>query len=203
MELLGMLDSPYVRRVAITAQFLGIKIDHRPISIFRDYEELRAINPMAKVPTLICDDGTLLVESTLIIDYLESLSESGVQLMPADNDQFLTALERIGVALVAMEKTVQLFYERSQRPEEKRHEPWKARLEQQLEGALVLMEQTVTGKSNWIFGDSISQADISIAVSWRFIANMLKNRFDLDGYTGLATFSAKAEELAEFKACGF
>ena len=87
MQLIGMLDSPYVRRVAVTAQFLGVPYEHNPMSIFRQYDEMRAINPMVKVPMLVCDDGNKLVESSLIINYLETISESGVQLMPTDPRQ--------------------------------------------------------------------------------------------------------------------
>jgi len=203
MELVGMLDSPYVRRVAVTAKFLGVTYEHRPISIFSQYDEFRTINPMVKIPTLICDDGSILVESTLIIDYFESISDSGTHLMPADPDDYRAALSQIGAALVAMEKTAHLYYERSQRPEEKQHEPWKARLEQQLTGALDVMEATVAGKTGWIFGDDISQADISIAIAWRFVEGMLEDRFDLSGYSSLVDFSRQAERLPQFQACSY
>ena len=43
MQLIGMLDSPFVRRTAITARFLGIPLEHRSLSVFRDYDEIRAI----------------------------------------------------------------------------------------------------------------------------------------------------------------
>ena len=60
MQLIGFMDSPYVRRVGVTAQFLGIPYEHRELSIFREYDEFRKINPLVKVPTLICDDGQVL-----------------------------------------------------------------------------------------------------------------------------------------------
>ena len=44
MQLIGYLDSPFVRRVAITMQFLGIECTHRELSIFRNYDEFRTIN---------------------------------------------------------------------------------------------------------------------------------------------------------------
>ncbi len=74
MVLIGMLDSPFVRRVAITMQMFGIDYRHRPLSIFKSFDEFRLVHPLVKVPTLVCDDGEMLVDSTLIIDHLESLS---------------------------------------------------------------------------------------------------------------------------------
>ena len=50
MQLIGSLDSPFVRRVAIAMQFLGVEYTHRELSIFRNYDEFRTINPMVKVP---------------------------------------------------------------------------------------------------------------------------------------------------------
>jgi glutathione S-transferase len=44
-----MLDSPFVRRVAITMRMLGVPYDHNPLSIFRSYEEFRALNPLPSV----------------------------------------------------------------------------------------------------------------------------------------------------------
>ncbi len=38
MKLIGMLDSPYVRRVAISAKCLGIDLEHESVSVFRHFE---------------------------------------------------------------------------------------------------------------------------------------------------------------------
>ncbi len=70
-QLIGMLDSPYVRRVAIALLRLGLPFEHRPLSLFRHIDEFRKINPLLKAPTFIADDGTVLVRSTLIIDYAD------------------------------------------------------------------------------------------------------------------------------------
>lgn len=58
MRLIGMLDSPYVRRVAVSLQLLGLPFRHESLSVFRAYEQFRAINPVVKAPTLVCADGT-------------------------------------------------------------------------------------------------------------------------------------------------
>ena len=62
-----MLDSPYVRRCHVVATRLGIPFDHRPLSVFRDYSEFHAINPLVRAPTLVLDDGRQLMDSGLII----------------------------------------------------------------------------------------------------------------------------------------
>ena len=64
MILVGMLDSPYVRRCAVSMKLMGIPFEHRSLSVFRTFEQFRAINPVVKAPTLVCSDGAVLMDST-------------------------------------------------------------------------------------------------------------------------------------------
>ena len=123
MKLIGMLDSPYVRRVAISAKRLGIALEHESVSVFRHFEQFQQINPVVKAPTLVLDDGEVLMDSTLIIEYLEALAEPGRSLMPKGIEQRVRSLRLIGLALAACEKSVQLYYERNLRPAEIQYEP--------------------------------------------------------------------------------
>ena len=74
MQLIGMLDSPYVRRVAISLRLLGLPFEHRAVSVFRHLDAFRSINPVVKAPTLVCDDGEVLMDSTLILEYAQGLA---------------------------------------------------------------------------------------------------------------------------------
>jgi glutathione S-transferase len=192
-----MLDSPFVRRVAITMRMLGVPYDHNPLSIFRSYEEFRALNPLVKVPTLICDDGEQLVDSTLIIDYVETLA--GRSLLPAQPILRRSAQQTIGVALVAMEKVAQRIYELKVRPVEFQYEPWLARVNEQLLAAIDAMERIVAAKQQrWLFGQQPTQADITIAVAWRFINHAAPAIAAAATRPALTAFGDQAEQLPEF-----
>lgn len=201
MQLVGMMDSPYVRRVAISAQFLGLAYEHKPLSIFNDLEKIRAISSLVKVPMLVCDDGQKLVDSTLIIDYLESELAAGKTLMPAARADRVRSLQVIGVALVAMEKVVALIYETRRRPPELQHAAWIERVDGQLRSALAELESAVGDGSAWLFGPDMTQADITLAVTWRFVQYVEHRRIAAAEYPGLVRFSARAEERPEFIAC--
>jgi glutathione S-transferase len=69
VQLIGMLDSPYVRRTAISLRLLGLPFEHRSISVFRQFDEFAAINPVVKAPSLVCDAGEVLMDSDLILDH--------------------------------------------------------------------------------------------------------------------------------------
>ena len=68
MRLIGMLDSPYVRRVAVSLTFMGLDFSQESVSVFRHYEAFAAINPVVKAPTLVTDAGMVLMDSTLILE---------------------------------------------------------------------------------------------------------------------------------------
>jgi glutathione S-transferase len=199
LRIIGYMDSPFVRRVAISARFLGVPYAHEELSIFRDFDKFQQINPLVKVPTVIAADGQVLVDSTLIIDYLEHLS--GKSLMPEDSAARCNALRVIGIGLVAGEKVAQLIYETRQRPEEFQHGPWIERLDQQLAGAVELLEQAVGNGDEWLAGGDLGQADITTAIMWRFVQHILPEQFVAGAYPGLVTHSARAEAHPHFVAC--
>lgn len=205
MVLIGMLDSPFVRRVAITMQVLGIDYQYRPLSIFESFEEFRSVHPLVKAPTLVCDDGEMLVDSTLIIDYLELLVGPEKSLMPKDASARRTALQQIGEALVAMEKVIQLVDEKTQRPADVQHEPWINRLEQQVISAAGLMEASVEAAiesgNDWLAGTDPMQADITTAVAWDFIRRMASSTIRSANHPYLIEYSERAEALPAFLAC--
>jgi glutathione S-transferase len=199
MQLIGMLDSPYVRRVAISLQLLGLPFEHRAISVFRGWDTFQTINPVVKVPTLVCDDGAVLMDSTLILDYAESLAAPGRSLMPAGATERRDALCQIGLALAACEKSVQFFYERILRPPEKRHEPWVERVSHQMHHALRLLDETVAQRP-LAPGARLDQATLTSAVTWHFAHSVIPDVVSPTDCPALHALSLQAEQRPEFKA---
>ncbi|THD48189.1 MAG: glutathione S-transferase family protein [Bradyrhizobium sp.] len=198
MELIGMLDSPFVRRVAVAMLAAEVPFVHRPISLFRHIDAFSAINPLLKAPTLVADDGTTLTDSGVILDYLACLYPKIAALTPSAPAERLVALHAIGVGLTAMEKAVQLHYERALRPPEMRHEPWRARVEGQLAFALTTLEREAPG-SGWIGATTRGLADITIVCAFGFVRGMIGDLVETDRYPRLREFCARAEALPEFR----
>ncbi|MDI3273386.1 glutathione S-transferase [Pseudomonas sp. MDT1-16] len=197
MKLIGMLDSPYVRRVAISAKRLGISLEHQSVSVFRHFEQFQQINPVVKAPTLVLDDGEVLMDSTLIIDYLEALASPGKRLMPADLDQRLRALRLIGLGLAACEKSVQIYYERSLRPAHIQFEPWVERVEGQLSAAYSALERELEKQPLKTDG-SIAQDGITLAVAWSFTNLVVPDQVEAAQFPLISAFTAYAEGLEVF-----
>ena len=202
MKLIGMLDSPYVRRVAISLQLLGLRFEHLSLSVFRTFSEFQRINPVVKAPTFICDDGEVLMDSTLILEYVEALAAPR-SLTPSDKQELQHDLRLIGLALAACEKSVQLIYEHGQRPPEKVHAPWVGRVTGQLMAAYDALEQELAHRPLTPMGIAIRQAGVTVAVAWHFTQQMLPEVVPAARFRRLAEFSAAAEELSEFRAAPY
>ena len=198
MILVGMLDSPYVRRCAVSMKLMGVPFEHRPLSVFRTFEQFRAINPVVKAPTLVCDDGTVLMDSTLILDYVESIVEPERRLTPANGPERREALRITGLALAAADKGVQVVYEKTQRPAHLRYDQWLERIVGQTNAAYAELEGTVAKVRHWLQGERVSAADVVTACSWRFGQFYNPAEIPADRFPALSAFSKRAEMLPEF-----
>jgi glutathione S-transferase len=61
--------SPFGRKCRVIARELGLKLEEINISPFQD-PGMRRINPLGKIPALVLDDGSVLIDSPVICEYL-------------------------------------------------------------------------------------------------------------------------------------
>ncbi|AZG13762.1 glutathione S-transferase family protein [Cupriavidus pauculus] len=198
MRLIGMLDSPYVRRAALTLRLLGLPYALEQVSVFRTFEQFRAINPVVKAPTLVCDNEIVLMDSTLIIDYAETLA--GRSLMPDDLPARQCALRIIGLALAGCEKAVQNVYEHNLRPSEKVHAPWVARVDGQRASAFAMLEAEMRRVPVPVAEQEIDQAGLTAAVVWTFTQAMLPGQVDPAAHPALDAYTRAVEMFPAFQA---
>src|SRR5271165_5447312 len=98
MILVGQYDSPFVRRVAISLRVLGFDYEHDTRSIFGDFDAIRQINPLGRIPFLVRDDGEVLVESAAILDWLDQQVGPERALIPQSGAERMRALQLIAFA---------------------------------------------------------------------------------------------------------
>jgi glutathione S-transferase len=200
MILIGMFDSPFVRRVAVSMNLLAIPFEHRNWSVGRDFDRIREFNPLGRVPTLVLDDGEALIESAAILDYLDDSVGSARALLPPSGRDRREALRAMSIAVGAAEKGVLQVYESVFRPEEKRHEPWVDRCRVQMHGALAELERAGAERGDrWLVGERMTQADITTSCVFTFLGDALGAAVAA-GYPGLAGLTGRCERLAEFQA---
>ena len=207
MMLIGMFDSPFVRRVAVSMKLLGLPFEHRDWSVGKDFDGIRKFNPVGRVPVLVLDDGEALIDSAAILDYLDELAgdEPPVParaLLPRSGSERHKALRIMAIASGAAEKGVAQVYEYVFRPEERRYEPWLERCRTQMQGALAELERVCQerGPGKWLVGDRLTQADITVTCIFTYLTDALALTPDRAPYPAIRALAARCEALPEFQA---
>jgi len=201
MLLIGMFDSPFVRRVAVSMKLLEMPFEHANWSIGRDFERIREYNPLGRVPTLVTREGEKLMESSAILDYLDERAGPERALLPRSGADRRQALNLIAMATGAAEKGVLQVYERAFRPEDKRHQPWVDRCRTQMSGSLAAIDRYLgeRGVSQWLVGKRMTQADITAVCVFTFLNDTLRVAADRVMFQSLATLAARCESLPAFQ----
>jgi len=165
--LFGRHASPFVRRVAVTLRLYGIGYRHEPLMPFGpDKAKLAEFNPIARVPALRLADGEMLIDSAVILDYLDGLAGPERALTPAGGSARRRVLTLQAVAHGTNEKLVGALYERHFRPREAWHRPWLDVCDKQVRDGFVWLNDALAGP--WFLGERMTQADITAAVFWLF-----------------------------------
>lgn len=197
MILIGQYDSPFVRRVGIALRLYDLPFDHRPWSTFGDAEKIRAYNPLTRVPTLVLDDGDVLIESQAIIDHVDSLVSPGLRMFPVEEPARRRALRVAALALGTADKAVALFYE--QRLHKDPSALWVERCQAQIVDTLASLDQDrAARKGDYWFGEAIGHADIAVAVMLRHLNDAHPDLVDMSRFPGLRDHAAKLEALPAF-----
>jgi glutathione S-transferase len=200
MKLIGLFDSPYVRRVAVSMRLQGFSFEHVALSVFRHQDEMRKINPLLKVPMLVLENGERLIESTFILDYLDGQAPAGRRLVPDAGTARRAVQQRCAIALIATEKAMQVYYEQALRPQEFSYGPWIARCAGQMHDAFAMLESQLGSQpdSGVLSGAAITQADVTTAVALRFARHVHPNEFPVGRYARLDRLSEFCEALPAF-----
>jgi glutathione S-transferase len=198
MILIGQYDSPFVRRVGIALTLYDLPFEHRPWSAFSDADKLRAYNPLTRVPALVLDDGDVLIDSHIILDYLDGLVPAERAMFPRSEPARHRALKVAALAAGLADKAVSLFYEKRLHADVS--DIWVERCRAQIGGVLAALEADRASRAGpYWFGDRIGHADIAVACAMRFVGDVHPGIIPLADFPALQAHAAKLEALPVFQ----
>jgi glutathione S-transferase len=198
MILVGRYLSPFVRRVGATLHLYGMPFEHRAMLAFGDDKaRLREWNPVARVPTLLLDDGEAVVDSSAIIDYLDEQVGPERALTPPSGAERRRVLKLVAVALGAAEKAVLTVYEQRFRPEEIRHAPWVEMCAGQARDGFRWLDAQLVG--DHLAGERMTQADVTTVAAYEFVRAANTVLFASLECPRLEGLSARLGELEAFR----
>ena len=198
MVLIGQYDSPFVRRVAIALDLYGMSFEHRPWSTFGDAALLAPLNPLRRVPTLVADDGAVLIETFVILDWLDEIAGPERALIAPYGSTRREALKLCALATGMADKAVSLLLERLLHKDSS--DVWISRCRTQIADVLDVLEtDRAAREASWWLGETISHADIAAACAIRFTREAHPGVFDPSRWPALESHSARCEELEPFR----
>jgi len=198
MILVGQYDSPYVRRVAITLHHYGIAFTRKPISVFSDAKQMAAINPLVRIPSLVLDDGEVLIDSAAILDHLDEAVGAARALTPRSGRERRRVMQLIAVATGAIDKAGAQVYERHFHAAGAVNDDWLARCRDQMRGGLAYLEGRL--ESDWLALGRFTQADLTAAALVGYLGLRLREINVARDYPRLAALAARCEAMPSFEA---
>ena len=198
VKLVGMFDSPYVRRVALSLAQLGVEFEHLPWSVGKDQLRIRELNPLGRVPVVVLPTGEVLIESSIILDWFDEQAGPERRLLPAAGAPRRVVQDWLALTTGTLDKGIQIVYDKVFKPAEKLHEPWLQRCREQTGGALAELERRCAERAGaeWLVGDSISQADITLASFITYLRDAAG--FGLSAHPSLSARLERLESLPLF-----
>jgi len=195
MILVGQYDSPFVRRVGISLRVLGFAYEHDTRSVFGDFDSMRRTNPLGRIPSLILDDGEVLIDSAAILDWLDETVGPKRALVPRAGPERRRALRLIALASGAIDKAGASAYERIIRPAARRWPAWIERCRTQAAGGIAAL-----ASEPWPERPTPDQAEIITACMVRYLQMTDPELLGRGRYPTLEALSARCEARPEFQA---
>jgi glutathione S-transferase len=195
MILVGQYDWPFVRRVAVSLRVLGFAYEHDTRSVYADFDAICRINPLGRIPSLILDDGEVLLDSAAILDWLDQSVGPERALVPAAGRKRQRLLRRVALATGVIDKAGAAAAERLIRPSAYRWPEWIARCRSQAAGAIAAL-----AAAPWPSAARLDQGQITAACMIRYVRLADPDLLPPDRYPALEALSARCEARPEFRA---
>ncbi|HEX3347506.1 MAG TPA: glutathione S-transferase family protein [Acetobacteraceae bacterium] len=195
MILVGQYDSPFVRRVAVSLRVLGFAYEHDTRSVFADFDAMRRVNPLGRIPSLILGDGETIIDSAAILDWLDETVGPERALVPLAGAERRRVLRGIALASGAIEKAGAAAYERLIRPIAYRWPEWIERCRSQAAGAIAAL-----AVEPWPTTARLDQAQITTACMIRYMRMTDPDLLPPGRHPRLDALSTGCEGRPEFQA---
>lgn len=192
--LFGKFLSPYVRRVGVSLNILGIAFERSVISAIDDESKREAVNPVGRVPAMRLESGEILIESAAILDHYDEIVEPSMALIPASGDSRREALQVLAIATGAIDRSMAANAER------RRAAPEPARLERLLRQCgqgFETLEDKLAGR-RYFDGNRLQQTDITCAIGFVFVNHIFPGTLPKADFSAIAALSEYCETLDAF-----
>jgi glutathione S-transferase len=196
MKLFGTPGSPFVRKVRIVLAEKGIAYDYIVARASTPDSPVPPHNPLAKIPTLVRDDGRALYDSPVIVEYLDALG-SGPRLIPEDFESRIEVRRWEALGDGITEATVNINHEYREPADRRRPPAWFEKQQHKIDRGLAVMEKDL-GAGDWCLGGRYTLADIAAGYALGYLDHALPDYEWRSKHPALAKLAARLAARASF-----
>jgi len=197
MKLIGSLASPYVRKVRVVIAEKKLDYQFELENVWAADTTINQHNPLGKVPSLIMEDGTVLIDSRVMTEYLDTLTPVCKLLPPNGRDRAdVKCWEALADGMLDAAVSVRL--ERTMRPKELQSEEWMARQMRKVDLSLQAMSRQL-GEQAYCAGTHYSLADVAVGCALGWLSFRFPDIAWRDDHANLARLYDKLSERPSFK----
>jgi len=195
MKLIASDTSPYARKIRIVLAERHLEAEWVAENVWAADTKIQLYNPLGKIPVLILDDGTVLYDSRVIVEYLDGVTP-GSRLIPDNNRDraMVKRWEALGDGIA--DAGVAIFLERK-RPIDAQSSDWIIRQFGKIESAIAAAAREL-GERKFCHAETFSLADIALACGLLWLEMRLPEVKWRETYPNLAAWMAKIEAREEF-----
>jgi glutathione S-transferase len=186
MKLLGSTTSPYVRKVRLVLLEKSIPHEYVIDPLQQPGSQVLQVNPLGRIPALILDDGFCVFDSTVIADYVDSLSDSQILIPRHDAAARLRVKRWEALADGIMDSAIMVRIESIRSPEKQ-------------DAAIIELHNTAISKAlafaaelldaqTWCEGDAVTLADLALVSALLYLDLRQADRDWRGSHKNLATW---------------
>jgi glutathione S-transferase len=196
MKLIGSLASPYVRKVRVVLAEKKLDYQFELENVWAPDTTISTLNPLGKVPSLLMDDGSVMIDSRVMAEYLDTLTPV-CKLLPANSRDRADVKCWEALADGILDAAVTVRLERL-RPIELQSEDWIARQWRKVHLGLAALSEKL-GESPYCTGNNYSLADVAVGCAVGWLAFRFPEITWRDDHANLARLYDKLSERQSFK----
>jgi glutathione S-transferase len=197
MKLIGSLASPYVRKVRVVLAEKKLDYQFELENVWAADTTISQLNPLGKVPSLVMEDGSVMYDSRVMAEYLDTLTPV-CKLLPPNGRERADIKCWEALADGMLDAAVSVRLERTMRPKELQSEEWMARQMGKVALSLKVMSEQL-GEQAYCAGTHYSLADVAVGCALGWLSFRFPDIAWRDDYPNLARLHDKLSERQSFK----
>jgi len=197
MKLIGSTTSPFVLKVRVVMAEKKLDYEFVLENVWAAETQIQHTNPLGKVPALVMEDGKTMVDSRVIVEYLDTLTPVG-KLIPGLGRERADVKCWEAIADGVLDAAILVRLEKTLRPETQQSQTWIDRQMGKVDAGLQTLSAQL-GDHPYYIGNHMTLADIAVVCTVGWLSFRFPEYDWRTPYPNLAKLADKLSERPSFR----